>query len=167
MSDAPDNLDAFDRETNYIGGGVFISRVHEPKQLEEMNLHRVSALLIKNISPIVTRHQLESMCRAAHGGFLRLHVGDPNPHDRYMREAIVSFWFNANLKKIGWKLRGTHLAGEPLIIADYVDNERRIAIVDGLAADRAVVLRDIHICKNMIEFLDKKERIWEVCFHSL
>jgi hypothetical protein len=102
------------------------------------------------------------MCRAAHGGFLRLHIGDPNPHNRYFREAIVSFWFNANVKKICWKLRGTHLAGEPIVIADYVESERRIAIVDGITADRAVVLRDIHICKNMIEFLDKKERIWEV-----
>ncbi len=64
------------------------------------------------------------------------------------------------MKKILWKLRGTHLAGVPLIVLEHKDAERRVCKADGLAADRAVALRDIHLCKNLIKFLDAKAHLW-------
>uniref|UniRef100_A0A914UH46 SERRATE/Ars2 C-terminal domain-containing protein n=1 Tax=Plectus sambesii TaxID=2011161 RepID=A0A914UH46_9BILA len=162
MSEAPDDLEpaGLVQSTAYVGSGVFVSQTQNPKPLEEMNLHKVSALFLHNIPPSVTRQELEEMCSQAHGGFLRLHPTEPDPNNKYYRDCVVSYWYNANLKKIMWKLRGTRLRGALLMVMDHREHVRRIENVDGLAADKSVVLRDIQLCKSLIEYLDKKEQLW-------
>jgi hypothetical protein len=72
MSNEPDNLNEdaamIDRETNYIGGGVFVSRVHEAKPLEEMNLHRVSGnrIIVANESSNCCHYPQLSSSRTYH-----------------------------------------------------------------------------------------------------
>lgn len=85
---------------------------------------------------------------------------EPDPNNKYYRDCVVSYWYNANLKKIMWKLRGTRLRGALLMVMEYREFVRRIDVVDGLAGDKSVVLRDIQLCKSLIEYLDKKERLW-------
>lgn len=178
--DAPDDVaeagDAqLEKRTEYLGSGVFVQQVVDPKKLEEMNLHKTAAIMIRNIPPTVPRAEVEGLVADTHGGYLRLFLSPPDPAHKYMRTAIVSFWFNANLQKIIWKIRGTSLRGVQvgypsspywapgslvrkvqIVVIEYRDYGRKIDWIDGLAGDKSVVLRDIQLAKSLITHLDKK-----------
>lgn len=127
-NDLPDQVQAGERKGMYDSGkGVFITQHAQPKDIDEMNLHRTAALLLRNLPPGVTRAELLSvshwlidcfidwqLCGEVHGGFLRLRVLPPDPNQRWYRNAIATFWHNANLTKITWKVRGTVMRGAPL-----------------------------------------------------
>lgn len=139
---------------------MFVSHVTNSKNLSATSLHKSAALCLRNIDPNITRAELENICADAHGGFLRLYLSDPDAKNNFCRHGIASFWQNANLTKICWILRGHKLRGKPLMVFEYRDFKKRIELVDGLAADKSVVLRDIQLCKSLIEYLDKRHDLW-------
>jgi hypothetical protein len=163
VSDLPDNAEdpTIVRSTSYVGSGVFVSQVSNPKALlEEMNLHRTSALLLRNLPPTVTRDELLRLCGESHSGFLRLRLLPPDPGLKWYRQAIATYWHNANLTKITWKIRGTVIKGAPMQILEFREFKRRIEYTDGIAGDKSVILRDIQLCKSLVEFLDAKATLW-------
>lgn len=126
----------------------------------ETSLHKAAALCLRHLDPTVTRAEIEDVCCDAHGGFMRVYFTDPDPQHNWRRHCVASFWHNANLKKVLWVLRGKKLHGKPLMVFEYRDFTKRIDLVDGLAADKSVVLRDIQLCKSLIEYLDRKNGLW-------
>uniref|UniRef100_A0A915KKH9 C2H2-type domain-containing protein n=1 Tax=Romanomermis culicivorax TaxID=13658 RepID=A0A915KKH9_ROMCU len=152
-------------ETRYIGDGVFVQRpkliLADKTPLSETILHRALSLCLRDVSPKVFRHELEETCKHAHGGFMRLYISEPDPERDFCRQAIASFWANANVMKICWALRARQLhTGHSLNVIEYRDFSKRIDLIDGLASDKSIVLRDIQLCKNLIEFLDRRHHLW-------
>jgi hypothetical protein len=45
-------------------------------------------------------------------------------------------------------------------VLEYREFKRRIEYIDGIAGDKSVVLRDIQLCKSLIEFLDARAQLW-------
>jgi hypothetical protein len=56
-----------ERRTEYLGSGVFVQQVVDPKRLEEMNLQKISAIMVRNIPPTVPRAEVESLVGDTHG----------------------------------------------------------------------------------------------------
>lgn len=152
-------------ETRYIGDGVFVQRpkliLADKTPLSETILHRALSLCLRDVSPKVFRRELEEICSNVHGGFMRLYMSEPDPQRDFCRQAIASFWANANVMKICWELRARRLhTGQSLNVIEYRDFSKRIDLIDGLASDKSIVLRDIQLCKNLIDFLDRRHRLW-------
>lgn len=45
-------------------------------------------------------------------------------------------------------------------VFEFREFKRRIEYVDGIAGDKSIVLRDIQLCKSLVEFMDARAQLW-------
>jgi len=60
-------------------------------------LHRTASIFLRNLSPTITKQEVESLCKK-YPGFLRVAIADPQPDKRFSRRAWVTFKRNVNIK---------------------------------------------------------------------
>lgn len=66
------------------------------------------------------------------------------------------------MQRLCWTLRQWKLPSnqQSLRIFEFRDFQKRIELIDGLASDKSIVLRDVQLCKNLIGYLDRRHGLW-------
>ena len=86
----------------------------EDKAVEEMDgmkprpLHKVTSIFLRNLSPTITKQEVEAMCRR-YPGFLRAAIADPSPERRWFRRGWVTFERDIKIKDICFNLNNIRL----------------------------------------------------------
>lgn len=66
---------------------------------EAPQLHRTASIFLRNLSPLITKQEVEAMCKK-YPGFMRVAIADPQPEKKFFRRAWVTFKRNVNIKGI-------------------------------------------------------------------
>jgi len=74
-------------------------KVEEAETEELPQLHRTSSVFLRNISPGVSKAEVDALC-VKHPGFLRTALADPQPERRWYRRGWVTFKRNVNIKGV-------------------------------------------------------------------
>lgn len=86
----------------------------EDNKLEEIDgikprpLHKVTSIFLRNLSPTITKQEVEAMCRR-YPGFLRAAIADPSPERRWFRRGWVTFERDIKIKDICFNLNNIRL----------------------------------------------------------
>lgn len=86
----------------------------EENKIEEMDgmkprpLHKVTSIFLRNLSPTITKQEVEAMCRR-YPGFLRAAIADPSPERRWFRRGWVTFERDIKIKDICFNLNNIRL----------------------------------------------------------
>ena len=89
----------------------------EDGKLEEVDgmkprpLHKVTSIFLRNLSPTITKQEVEAMCRR-YPGFLRAAIADPSPERRWFRRGWVTFERDIKIKDICFNLNNIRLRYE-------------------------------------------------------
>jgi hypothetical protein len=62
-------------------------------------LHRTASIFLRNLSPLITKTEVEAMC-VKYPGFMRAAIADPQPEKKFFRRAWVTFKRSVNIKGI-------------------------------------------------------------------
>lgn len=161
-ADAPDFINPEEElSSKTIAKGMYMLETKPKTKKPEPSLHKTTSVIIRGLPSGVHHEEIADLCIRIHGAFMRIHMTEPNPEKAFMRDAICSFWANANIEKIAWRLRQTRLRNMQLDVEIYNKIQKRIKTVDGISADKAIVLRDIQLAKSLIEYLDKRFGLWQ------
>ena len=71
-------------------------------------LHKVTSIFLRNLSPTITKQEVEAMCRR-YPGFLRAAIADPSPDRRWFRRGWVTFERDIKIKDICFNLNNIRL----------------------------------------------------------
>ena len=71
-------------------------------------LHKVTSIFLRNLSPTITKQEVEAMCRR-YPGFLRAAIADPSPERRWFRRGWVTFERDTKIKDICFNLNNIRL----------------------------------------------------------
>lgn len=123
-------------------------------------LHKVTSIFLRNLSPTITKQEVEAMCRR-YPGFLRAAIADPQPERRWFRRGWVTFERDAKIKEICYNLNNIRLRDCELGPIVNRDLSRRIRTVNGITVDKKVVRNDIKLAAKVITNLDKRWQLWE------
>jgi len=124
------------------------------------NLHKTMSIFLRNLAPIITKAEVEAMCKR-YDGFLRAAIADPAPDRRWFRRGWVTFRREVKIKDICFNLNNIRLKDcelGPIVNRDLM---RRIRTVPGLTCDRKVVRNDIKLAAKIITNLDNKWGLWQ------
>jgi len=86
----------------------------QDQKIEEMDgmkprpLHKVTSIFLRNLSPTITKQEVEAMCRR-YPGFLRAAIADPSPERRWFRRGWVTFERDIKIKDICFNLNNIRL----------------------------------------------------------
>jgi len=137
----------------------------EDKTVEEMDgmkprpLHKVTSIFLRNLSPTITKQEVEAMCRR-YPGFLRAAIADPSPERRWFRRGWVTFERDIKIKDICFNLNNIRLRECELGPIVNRDLSRRIRTVNGITVDKKVVRNDIKLAAKVITNLDTRWNLW-------
>ena len=119
------------------------------------DLHLTTSLFLKRLPPSVTVAELESL-GSRFPGFLRASLSPPCPKDGFSMRAWITFTKDTRIKEVAYQLSGLKLGGTELRPLVNKDLSRRIRAVEGEAACRKVVLRDLKLAVELVARLDTK-----------
>ena len=137
----------------------------EENKIEEMDgmkprpLHKVTSIFLRNLSPTITKQEVEAMCRR-YPGFLRAAIADPSPERRWFRRGWVTFERDIKIKDICFNLNNIRLRECELGPIVNRDLSRRIRTVNGITVDKKVVRNDIKLAAKVITNLDTRWHLW-------
>lgn len=159
-------------------------KIKKEAEVEELpQLHRTSSVFLRNISPAVSKAELEAIC-VKHAGFLRSALADPQPERRWYRRGWVTFKRNVNIKgtlktyynpslhfflrdhitfilEICWQLNNIRMKDSELGAIVNRDLMRRVRTVNGITPHKAIVRNDIRLAAQVIQYLDSKWNLWD------
>merc|ERR1719367_600976 len=136
------------------------NNIEEIDGVKPRPLHKVTSIFLRNLSPTITKQEVEAMCRR-YPGFLRAAIADPSPERRWFRRGWVTFERNTKIKEICFNLNNIRLRECELGPIVNRDLQRRIRSVNGITVDKKVVRNDIKIAAKVITNLDKRWSLWE------
>merc|ERR1712141_405236 len=122
-------------------------------------LHKVTSIFLRNLSPTITKQEVEAMCRR-YPGFLRAAIADPSPERRWFRRGWVTFERDTKIKDICFNLNNIRLRECELGPIVNRDLSRRIRTVNGITVDKKVVRNDIKLAAKVITNLDTRWQLW-------
>ena len=122
-------------------------------------LHKVTSIFLRNLSPTITKQEVEAMCRR-YPGFLRAAIADPSPERRWFRRGWVTFERDIKIKDICFNLNNIRLRECELGPIVNRDLSRRIRTVNGITVDKKVVRNDIKLAAKVITNLDTRWHLW-------
>ncbi|XP_025411521.1 serrate RNA effector molecule homolog isoform X2 [Sipha flava] len=128
--------------------------------LKPRALHRTTSVFLRNLSPVVTKSELETIFKRF-PGFIRLSIADPLPERRWFRRGWVTFDRNVNIKDMCWNLSSVRLRECELGAIVNRDLSKRIRSVNGITNHRQVARNDMKICANIINNFDKRSGLWQ------
>jgi len=123
-------------------------------------LHKVTSIFLRNLSPTITKQEVEAMCKR-YPGFLRAAIADPQPERRWFRRGWITFERDVKIKEICFNLNNIRLRECELGPIVNRDLQRRIRSTSGITVDKKVVRNDIKIAAKVITNLDKRWNLWE------
>ncbi|OXA58328.1 Serrate RNA effector molecule [Folsomia candida] len=131
------------------------------KEEDELpQLHRTASIFLRNLSPLVTKLEVEAMCKK-YPGFMRVAIADPQPDKKFFRRAWVTFKRNVNIKEICWNLNNMRLRDTELGPIVNRDLSRRVRTVNGITPHKMIVRNDIRLAAKVIQHLDSKWNLWD------
>merc|ERR1712141_587885 len=122
-------------------------------------LHKETSIFLRNLSPTITKQEVEAMCRR-YPGFLRAAIADPSPDRRWFRRGWVTFERDIKIKDICFNLNNIRLRECELGPIVNRDLSRRIRTVNGITVDKKVVRNDIKLAAKVITNLDTRWQLW-------
>jgi len=140
-------------------GGVEDKAVEEMDGMKPRPLHKVTSIFLRNLSPTITKQEVEAMCRR-YPGFLRAAIADPSPERRWFRRGWVTFERDIKIKDICFNLNNIRLRECELGPIVNRDLSRRIRTVNGITVDKKVVRNDIKLAAKVITNLDTRWNLW-------
>lgn len=123
-------------------------------------LHQTVSVFLRNLSPTITKQEIESMCKR-YPGFLRVAIADPQQDRRWFRRGWVSFQRDVNIREICWNLNNIRLRDCELGVIVNRDLSRRIRTVTGLTGHKQVLRHDMKLSAKIIHNLDAKANLWQ------
>jgi len=123
-------------------------------------LHKVTSIFLRNLSPTITKQEVEAMCKR-YPGFLRAAIADPSPERRWFRRGWITFERDVKIKEVCFNLNNIRLRECELGPIVNRDLQRRIRSVPGITVDKKIVRNDIKIAAKVITNLDKRWTLWE------
>lgn len=84
------------------------SNIEEIDGMKPRPLHKVTSIFLRNLSPTITKQEVEAMCRR-YPGFLRAAIADPSPERRWFRRGWVTFERDTKIKDICFNLNNIRL----------------------------------------------------------
>ena len=84
------------------------SKMPEDEGIKPRPLHKVTSIFLRNLSPTITKQEVEAMCRR-YPGFLRAAIADPQPERRWFRRGWVTFERDIKIKDICFNLNNIRL----------------------------------------------------------
>ena len=105
--------DEVDKEKDLIND-IKTENDTQDNNLEEVDgmkprpLHKVTSIFLRNLSPTITKQEVEAMCRR-YPGFLRAAIADPSPERRWFRRGWVTFERDIKIKDICFNLNNIRL----------------------------------------------------------
>merc|ERR1719220_2332379 len=136
------------------------SNIEEIDGMKPRPLHKVTSIFLRNLSPTITKQEVEAMCRR-YPGFLRAAIADPSPERRWFRRGWITFERDTKIKEICYSLNNIRLRDFELGPIVNRDLSRRIRTVNGITVDRKVVRNNIKLAAKVITNLDKKWELWQ------
>merc|ERR1719322_558259 len=135
------------------------SNIEEIDGMKPRPLHKVTSIFLRNLSPTITKQEVEAMCRR-YPGFLRAAIADPSPERRWFRRGWVTFERDTKIKDICFNLNNIRLRECELGPIVNRDLSRRIRTVNGITVDKKVVRNDIKLAAKVITNLDTRWQLW-------
>ncbi|XP_022192314.1 serrate RNA effector molecule homolog isoform X2 [Nilaparvata lugens] len=123
-------------------------------------LHRTASIFLRNLSPNVTKAEVENMCKR-YPGFLRAAIADPLPERRWFRRGWVTFKRDVNIKEICWNLNTIRLRDCELGAIVNRDLSRRVRTATWLTSHKQVIRHDMKLSAKIIQNLDTKTGLWQ------
>lgn len=123
-------------------------------------LHRTSSIFLRNLSPSITKAEIEAVCKKFEG-FLRVAIADPSVDRRWYRRGWVTFSRDVNIKEICWSLNNIRLRDCEMGAIVNRDLSRRVRPVNGITLHKNIIRNDIKTCAKIIMGLDAKFQLWE------
>lgn len=123
-------------------------------------LHRTSSIFLRNLSPSITKAEIEAVCKKF-DGFLRVAIADPSVDRRWYRRGWVTFSRDVNIKEICWSLNNIRLRDCEMGAIVNRDLSRRVRPVNGITLHKTIVRNDIKTCAKIIMGLDGKFQLWD------
>ena len=84
------------------------NNIEEIDGMKPRPLHKVTSIFLRNLSPTITKQEVEAMCRR-YPGFLRAAIADPSPERRWFRRGWVTFERDTKIKDICFNLNNIRL----------------------------------------------------------
>lgn len=134
-------------------------KIEEMDGMKPRPLHKVTSIFLRNLSPTITKQEVEAMCRR-YPGFLRAAIADPSPERRWFRRGWVTFERDIKIKDICFNLNNIRLRECELGPIVNRDLSRRIRTVNGITVDKKVVRNDIKLAAKVITNLDTRWHLW-------
>lgn len=122
-------------------------------------LHRTSSIFLRNLSPSITKAEIEAVCKKFEG-FLRVAIADPSVDRRWYRRGWVTFSRDVNIKEICWSLNNIRLRDCEMGAIVNRDLSRRVRPVNGITLHKTIVRNDIKTCAKIIMGLDARFQLW-------
>lgn len=132
----------------------------ESQKEKPRELHRTASIFLRNLSPTVTKAEVENICKR-YPGFLRAALADPTPERRWFRRGWVSFQRDVNIKEICWNLNNIRLRDCELGAIVNRDLSRRIRTATWLTSHKQVIRHDMKLSAKIIQNLDAKTGLWQ------
>lgn len=123
-------------------------------------LHRTSSIFLRNLSPSITKAEIEAVCKKFEG-FLRVAIADPSVDRRWYRRGWVTFSRDVNIKEICWSLNNIRLRDCEMGAIVNRDLSRRVRPVNGITLHKTIIRNDIKTCAKIIMGLDGKFQLWD------
>ncbi|KAL5285783.1 SRRT family protein [Megaselia abdita] len=123
-------------------------------------LHRTSSIFLRNLSPSITKAEIEAVCKKFEG-FLRVAIADPSVDRRWYRRGWVTFSRDVNIKEICWSLNNIRLRDCEMGAIVNRDLSRRVRPVNGITLHKTIIRNDIKTCAKIIMGLDAKFQLWD------
>ena len=159
-----DKKEEEEEETKEEPAAAMEEEGEEKKEEEDPNkprpLHKVTSIFLRNLSPTITKQEVEAMCKR-YPGFLRAAIADPQPERRWFRRGWVTFERDVKIKEVCFNLNNIRLRECELGPIVNRDLQRRVRSVNGITVDKKVVRNDIKIAAKVITNLDKRWQLWE------
>ena len=93
-------------------------------------------------------------------GFLRVGLADPDPSRDYIRRGWISFRRDVSIKEICWNLGSIRIRDSDFGAIVNRDLARRIRVVNGVTAHKAVAQSDLRLAAKLCQAFDARAKLW-------
>ncbi|XP_038051864.1 serrate RNA effector molecule homolog isoform X2 [Patiria miniata] len=122
-------------------------------------LHKTYSLFIRNVSPMITKGEIVSLCKR-YPGFMRVALAEPQPDRNFQRHGWVTFDRSVNIKEICWNLSSIRLRECELSPVVNRDLANRIRSVSGITAHKKIIRSDLKLAARLVQQLDDQLRLF-------
>jgi len=131
----------------------------ETDNMKPRPLHKVASIFLRNLSPKITKQEVEAMCRR-YPGFLRAALAEPSYERLWFRRGWVTFEKDVKIKDICFNLNNIRLRNCQMGALLNKEITQRVRTVSGLSVDRRIAKLDIKLAARLITRLDSYWQLW-------